>query len=191
MASSIVADFVVNDDGDLIGYPRHTIIDFPPVFPTDIASKGYVDASFPDGGSTGGSYYRGMLNFSTIDTPLYGATGADSVEFTVNRVGNMVTLNMSSLNTHTTAAGYTLVASGLPKEYWPLPYGYVLDDSVATGCVVLSQLGTVPGVTSETSNFGVGSNGIIRITTIHAFGIGGACQWYGGALTYLTTNVAV
>jgi len=189
--ASTVADFIVGENGDLIGFPSNAIVEYPPIYPTDMASKAYVDASFPDGGDPGGSSERGFLNFSTVGTPLYGSTGADAVEYTVNRVGNMVTLNLHAFDTYTTAAGSILVASGLPKEFWPLPIGYVSDDSVATGCIHMSQIGTVPGVSYETAQIGVGSDGLIRIKTHYRFGAGGRCQWLGATFSYLNTNIAV
>lgn len=179
------SDFILNSiDPDII-VPDNIAVHFPPIFPSDVASKQYVDVSYPTGKTRGyGAIYKGVLNFSVPNTPLYNAVGADSVAFSVNRIGTIVNLNIDGLNTTTTAAGTQLVATGLPEEYWPSP-SLTTDTSgmVTTNSFYISLIGAVWDIGSV----GVGSDGIITITpNRYQWALAEACAWPAGTLCYNT-----
>ena len=179
MTSSVEADFVVGEDGDVLGFPTHAYVEFPPKYPTDIASKSYVDASFP-GGLTGGSVYVGMLNFSTIGTPLYEAADVDKILLLVNRVGNMATITIGSCGVgECLYGGDTLIASGLPKEYWPI--------SIVDKLIYISTVTTASGDIKEMAGVSIGINGLITIKLTSAIVPLGAFNMTTSCFSYLTS----
>ncbi|MDR3540906.1 MAG: hypothetical protein P4L69_08100 [Desulfosporosinus sp.] len=176
MTSVIVADFIVNQDGDRVGIQSNSLVSFPPVDPSDIVSKQYVDVSFLAVHSTGSSYV-GTLDFSANPaSALYGNTDVAAIPFTVNRVGNMVNIWIQGFDVEETISG-TAIGSGLPKEFWPLPVGTTINDSVVTTPVYSA---TIPG---HLCMLGVGSDGLVRVT-------GDNFGFQTTSFSYLTTNVA-
>jgi hypothetical protein len=191
------ADFVVNGQrgrpgggGDNpICFATDTMrVAYPPTRPADIASKIYVDSSFPSGEGFPycGEYQNGTLNFSTPNTPLYNATGANAVRFEVNRVGIAVTLQIPAFSTTATAVGNLLIGSGLPSQFWPVPV--FLGDS---GAVITNPffILTVGSTGNNDGYIGIGSDGNIYIGTTDvggSWGIGDTCAWNAGGLSYLT-----
>ena len=200
MASiAIVADFITNDDGDQINIqpPSNIHIDFPPVLPTDMVDKAYVDVSFP-GGHSGGSVYTGVLSYNTPGTPLYNVVVGFPSDFTVNRVGNMVTICSTGVFGCgvLSCSGNELIGTGtpspIPQEYWPAPAstGASVDECVAVNLVQVESP-TALGFVMEAASVGIKCDGTIKIRTLSTMISDvtlGNLIVYPFTLSYLTSN---
>jgi len=187
MASTIDADYLFNITGESTEIPNQ-VLTFPPIYPTDMASKKYVDSTFLNGDNTG-SLYAGTIDFtSTADTPLYQAAfPADAVAIRVNRIGNLVYLRVNALSTTTmTRNGTELIGVGLPQEFWPAPALPRDNGSIYTTPMFITH-GATPADGEGVGYLGVGSDGKIRISLAspnNIWYVGNSVEWGITTLVY-------